>query len=98
MNDYAVIVEKILRSQPITRDDDMKLFGWACKLIAPDVMHKPFNEVVWFHNDLGLPSYETIRRTRQKLQHDKPELRGAMYNKRMAKQEDYKNNYGRKYS
>lgn len=96
MIDYSETVEKILRAQPITRDDDWKLFAWACKLICPDVLKVSFDRAVWYHNEYKLPSFETIRRTRQKLQHDHPELRGKLYLKRMEKQDEYKQNYGRK--
>ena len=78
--------------------DDYKLFGWICKLMCPELMKKPFDEVIWYHSENGLPSYETVTRARQALQHDKPELRGKKYQERLAKQSDYIDEFGRKYS
>lgn len=98
MNDYSDIVEGMLRRFPETRDDDWRLFACVCKAICPDVLKMEFARVIWNHNDYALPSFETIRRSRQKLQHDHPELRGKVYEKRMAKQDEYKQNYGRKYA
>ncbi len=98
MKDYQEIVEKILKEHPVTRDDDNKLFVWVCSELKPDVMGKPFGKVMFYAHDLGLPSFETIRRTRQKLQHDKPELRGKNYEKRMGKQSEYIQKFGRRYA
>lgn len=98
MKDYQEIVEKILKEHPVTRDDDNKLFVWVCSELKPDVMGKPFGKVMFYAHDLGLPSFETIRRTRQKLQHDKPKLRGKNYEKRMGKQSEYIQKFGRRYA
>ena len=72
MKDYNTVVEHILQRHPDARDSDFRLFGWVCAVIKPDVMDLPFKQVMWKHKELELPSFETIRRTRQKLQHDKP--------------------------
>ena len=98
MKDYQEIVEKILKEHPVTRDDDNKLFVWVCSELKPDVMGKPFGKVMFYAHDLGLPSFETIRRTRQKLQEKKTSLRGEKYEARQAKQSDYIKTYGRKYT
>lgn len=98
MKNYKDIVERVLREHPVTKDDDYKLFGWICKLMCPELMKKPFDEVIWYHSENGLPSYETVTRARQALQHDKPELRGKKYQERLAKQSDYIDEFGRKYS
>ena len=96
-NNYKDIVEKVLIKYPVTRDDDYKLFGWICKILKPELMTKPFNEVIWYHTENGLPSFETVTRARQALQHDKPELRGKKYAERMAKQSYYIDEFGRTY-
>lgn len=98
MKDYMNIVETILKNHPDARDSDFRLFGWVCANLKPDVMNLPFKQVMWQHKELDLPSFETIRRTRQKLQHDKPELRGKAYEKRQAKQSEYITKFGRRYS
>ena len=98
MKDYKTVVEKVLRKHPETKDDDQKLFVWVCYYERPELLSESFSTVFWNHAENGLPSYDTITRARQKLQHDKPELRGKAYQKRMAKQTEYKENFGRKYT
>ena len=82
-------VRKVLTERKDARDDDFKLIGYVYKEINPSILDKPFRTVMWYHTDLDLPSFETIRRTRQKLQHDCPELRGECYEKRINKQTEY---------
>lgn len=95
MKDYKTIVEITLMNHPDARDSDFRLYGWICALVSPKVMDLPFKQVMWQHKELDMPSFDTIQRTRQKLQHDKPELRGKAYNKRMEKQSEYKEKFGR---
>ena len=83
------IVRKVLTDHTNARDDDFKLIGYVYKEINPSILDKPFRTVMWYHTDFDLPSFETIRRTRQKLQHDCPELRGECYEKRINKQTEY---------
>ena len=89
MNDLSDIVKKILTEHKEARDDDFKVIGWVVKAMRPDIMGYSFGSVLWNHAAFGLPSFETIRRTRQKLQHDNPELRGDLYMKRMEKQTEF---------
>ena len=89
MKDLSTVVEKVLREKKDARDSDFRTIGWVYANIRPEVMNLPFKEVLWKHKEFNLPSFETIRRTRQKLQHDKPELRGEVYEKRMNKQTEY---------
>ena len=98
MRNYQNIVEFMLRNHPDARDDDFRLYGWVCKALNPEVMDLKFKQVLWQRAQLDLPSYETIRRTRQKLQHDNPELRGKLYAKRQEKQSEYIERFGRRYS
>ena len=98
MKDYKTIVEKVLKEHPETRDDDHKLFVWICHLECPKLCSEEFSKVFWNHATNGLPSYDTITRARQSLQHDKPELRGKLYEKRHSKQSDYLKAFGRKYT
>ena len=98
MKDYKKIVETILKNHPDARDSDFRLFGWVCANLKPEVMDMPFKQVMWQHKELDMPSFDTIQRTRQKLQHDKPELRGKNYEKRMEKQSEYIQKFGRRYA
>lgn len=89
MKDLQTVVKEVLREHKDARDDDFHAIGWVYKALKPEVMNMPFKAVMWNHKQLELPSFETIRRTRQKLQHDYPELRGEAYEKRMEKQMEY---------
>ena len=89
MKDLSLIVKKVLNEHPETRDSDSKLICWVYSITNPEVLELSFSKVMWNSKFYNLPSFETIRRTRQKLQHDYPELRGKLYEKRMEKQSDY---------
>ena len=83
------IVRKVLTEQKDSRDDDFLLIGYVYTTLCPYTRKLTFGQVMWNHIELNLPSFETIRRTRQKLQHDCPELRGECYEKRINKQTEY---------
>lgn len=89
MKDLTETVKKVLQEHKDARDSDFRTIGWVYSILKPEVMNLPFKEVLWKHKELNLPSFETIRRTRQKVQHDNPCLRGEAYLKRMAKQTEY---------
>ena len=89
MKDLNEIIKQILIEYPEARDDDFKVIGYVIKTLQPNAMQLTFGQVLWNHVKLNLPSFETIRRTRQKIQHDVPELRGELYLKRMEKQAEY---------
>lgn len=89
IKDIKEIVKEALVARKETRDSDFRLICWVYYNISPDLMEMSFAKVMWNHHELGLPSFETIRRARQKLQHDHPELRGESYEKRMEKQTEY---------
>lgn len=95
MKDITKIVEKVLREHKEARDSDSKLICWVYSITNPDILGLSFSKVMWNSSYFDLPSFETIRRTRQKIQHDFPELRGKVYEKRMAKQSEYKNKFAR---
>lgn len=88
MKDLTAIVKKVLEEHKEARDSDSKLICWVYSITNPDIMGLSFSKVMWNSAYFDLPSFETIRRTRQKIQHDNPHLRGVMYEKRMAKQKD----------
>lgn len=83
------IVKDALIRLPYARDDDFRLIGFVYKELNSTVIDLPFRTVMWYHKEFDLPSFETIRRTRQKLQADNPDLRGEAYISRINKQKDY---------
>lgn len=68
-------VEGILIDHPKTRDSDDALYFQIISSVNPNLTAK---EVFLNREVHGLPPYETVRRTRQKLQAEKPELRGSL--------------------
>ena len=89
MKDLNELVTQVLKDHPDARDDDFKVIGYVIKAVCPQAMNLTLGQASWNHSKLNLPSFETIRRTRQKIQHDRPELRGELYLKRMEKQAEY---------
>lgn len=95
MTDLTKVVKKVLQEHKDARDSDFRTIGWVYAIMKPEVMNLPFKQVLWQHSEFELPSFETIRRTRQKLQHDHIELRGKVYEERMAKQGEYIDKFAR---
>lgn len=89
MKDLNELVKRILAEHKEARDDDFKVIGYVIKSLKPEAMQLTFGQALWNHSKLDLPSFESIRRTRQKIQHDHPELRGELYLKRMEKQTEF---------
>ena len=71
------IVKDILENVPKTRNSDDELYFEVCKKINPEAMAKPFYMVVLQRKAHSLPPFESVRRTRQKLQASFPELCGS---------------------
>ena len=82
------MVEEILRSYPGTRDDDRELIKTLYGKYYGIDFYKPWGAVI---RDKNLPSFESIRRCRQKLQEQNEDLRGSKKSEeaRLAKQEEY---------
>ena len=72
------VVERILTKIPATRDSDEYLFCFTINQLGVDY-ETPFREVMQRISNKELPALESIRRCRQKLQEQKPELRGKNY-------------------
>ena len=71
------IVEKILNEKPETRDSDALLFIEVIRSIDPAAIELPIYKLMPRCTDEGdLPPFETMRRTRQKIQEQNPNLRG----------------------
>jgi hypothetical protein len=71
------IVKDILENCPDARNSDDLLYINVCKKLSPMVCHQPLEMVFLMRKEFGLPCYESVRRTRQKLQAAYPELCGS---------------------
>ena len=56
------------------RNSDNYLYVQVAKTIDPQVVYKPFIEVMYDMKDLDLPSIESVGRCRRKIQEKHPEL------------------------
>lgn len=74
------LVREVLEAHPKARNSDNELYYWVCAIIGHkngiDV-HKMSMPLFFLHlRENGFPQFETVRRTRQKLQATYPELCG----------------------
>lgn len=72
----AKIVKEVLTDYPETRNSDMALYLEVCRKVNPEALTLPFWSVVSALKLYKLPNFETVRRTRQKIQASCPELSG----------------------
>jgi hypothetical protein len=68
------VVEHYLTERPETRSDDDLLYGYVCEDFNRDAITLPFCVVMSNRKNLGIPSFESVRRSRQKLQEMRAEL------------------------
>lgn len=69
-------VRAVLQKDEEARNDDMLLYLKVCNGCLKDTGAMPFAEVMAQYKYLGLPSFESVGRTRRKLQAQYPELMG----------------------
>lgn len=89
------IVGTTLRDFPKTRDDDFILVSTIYGRYVDT--SRSFEYIMEHHEELGLPSFESIRRTRQKLQSEFPLLYGAsgeMRKMRAEEEKKYRKTFG----
>lgn len=68
------IVKHILETQPDTRNSDDLLYAKVCEYSNKSCLTLPFCMVITNRKTLGIPPFESVRRTRQKLQAAHSEL------------------------
>ena len=76
-------VKPILEKDEEARNDDMTLYLKVCNSYLKDTGAMPFAEVMLQYKFLGLPSFESVGRTRRKLQAKYPELAGNVRVRRL---------------
>lgn len=72
------VVREILESDVKARNCDDYLILAVCKAMNPDCANLPFETVLRNRKALGLPVFETIRRTGQRTRAENPELAGSV--------------------
>ena len=75
--EIKALVKQVLEESERTRNSDNELYVEICSRVNPSAMRLPFVMVIGNLESLGLPPFESVRRTRQKIQADYPELRAC---------------------
>lgn len=88
-------VKSILEQDEDARNDDMTLYLRVCDTYVKDMGNAPFATVMLQYKLFGLPTFESVSRTRRKLQRQNPELLGST---RVQKQREMLEQVYRKYS
>jgi hypothetical protein len=68
------LVKTILEQDEKSRDSDMRLYFEVCNRINPSALDAPFCVVIMNLDSLSLPPFESVRRSRQKIQAECPHL------------------------
>jgi hypothetical protein len=72
------IVKLILQKYPATRNSDDLLYMKVCEYVNGTHISLPFWKVLQDRKEFGYPPFESVRRSRQKLQATYPELSASM--------------------
>lgn len=70
----SALVKQILIEDETARNSDMFLYLKVCERLNPQTLTMPFCVVVSSLKHYKLPNFETVRRSRQKVQAEFPEL------------------------
>lgn len=78
------IVENLLRNDPQTRNSDSFLYIRVIETIARvkygnslSVLSMSVSSFLMNHRSMGFPPFESVRRSRQKIQQENPELKAC---------------------
>lgn len=77
INDYfgvKGVVMAVLEVNDRARDSDRLLYAEVCKRLNPSALNAPFGVILSHMDDFGLPPFESVRRARQKVQAERPDL------------------------
>lgn len=69
------VVRVYLTEKPETRNDDELLYRYVCEDFNREATALPFCVVMTNRRRLGIPPFESVRRSRQKLQEHNEDLR-----------------------
>ena len=91
------LVKRILTNYPQTRNSDMALYIKVIEALNKNALDKPIVEVLQNLKELGLPCYETVTRTRRKIQEECSELQAddVVQDFRTKREEDFRKEFGK---
>ena len=70
------IIRDVLTERKYTRDSDELLYYYVCMKFNPNIKNVTFENLFKNRTYYGIPTYETVRRGRAKLQREYENLRG----------------------
>lgn len=87
------LVKQVLIENEAAREDDFRLVYEVYKKILPNIDNLSFTDVMLNHKYYNLPYFESVRRTRPKLQNQFPELqaRPEVVEARSQEEVEYRN-------
>ena len=68
------LVMELLKTHTEARNSDDYLYFLVCEQINPIASHLPFRKVILNRKQYQYPPFESVRRSRQKIQAEHPEL------------------------
>ena len=77
LKSVSKLVKEILEKHPAARNSDDILYFKVCESIDEWGIESPFWKVLLNRKDYQYPAFESVRRTRQRLQAAFPELAGC---------------------
>lgn len=77
ISNTQILVKRLLTECPETRNSDMILYIKVVEKLNSACNSMAFESVLRNLKELGLPCFETVRRTRAKIQSEYPELKGC---------------------
>lgn len=72
------LVKRILEENRNARNSDLVLYMEICRKVNNSALYLPLYEVLTNFKEYGLPSFETVSRTRRKVQEKHKNLRGCV--------------------
>lgn len=94
-NLYSIkeVVSNILIENDAARDNDCLLYKEVCRKMNPSFLRLNFETAMDNAMFMNMPTFESVRRARQKLQHEAPLIYGTHHERckfaRLKKQEEY---------
>jgi len=75
LKNVEYVVEQILDANEETRASDDVLYLCVCEHFCNGISLMTLNDFLTTRREMGFPSFETVRRTRQKIFATRPELK-----------------------
>lgn len=75
LKNVEAIVEKILDAREDARENDDLLYLYVCEYLNKGISSMSMRNFLKTRKETGCPTFETVRRTRQKVFEKRPELK-----------------------